>query len=279
MNKYYRILFLEESATLSEVKKAYRKLAKKYHPDKNSGSEEYAAEFRNIQDAYEKILDHLAYKNERAESKNDFNKSKDSNSTDKQTEQSKKTQSQNSQKSNSKEQNTKNENADNNYFDDIFTDFEDDFEKENKVSLVCGIGENINVGYFEYNVIKFEFSKSVGESFLKSEADGIYLIIELKITNKSNVQRKLHNYMFRVSNIENDYFEYSTKGLSIISMSGVKCIDIFGKEFNPKIPVALKLIFEVPEKDIYFLNLCGGEYNWDENNICHCKEIEVVKLT
>lgn len=37
MNEYYRVLGLEAGATAQEIKSAFRRLAKKYHPDKNSG--------------------------------------------------------------------------------------------------------------------------------------------------------------------------------------------------------------------------------------------------
>ncbi len=53
--KYYKILGLENSASDSEVKKKFRELAKKYHPDKNP-SENSNARFQEIQDAYERIV-------------------------------------------------------------------------------------------------------------------------------------------------------------------------------------------------------------------------------
>jgi|SRR6185312_1898009 len=48
---YYEILGVSQSATLQEIKKAYRKLALKYHPDRPGGGDE--ARFKEIGEAYE----------------------------------------------------------------------------------------------------------------------------------------------------------------------------------------------------------------------------------
>ncbi|MEI9946026.1 MAG: DnaJ domain-containing protein [Chitinophagaceae bacterium] len=55
MKDYYSILELAPSASLDEVKKAYRRLAHQYHPDKN-GNDLYAAtQFAEIKEAYETL--------------------------------------------------------------------------------------------------------------------------------------------------------------------------------------------------------------------------------
>ena len=54
---YYTILKLDPSATGDEIKKAYRQLAIKYHPDKNNGEEVAANHFREIQEAYQTLSD------------------------------------------------------------------------------------------------------------------------------------------------------------------------------------------------------------------------------
>lgn len=57
LKDYYQILELEPSASLPEVKKAYRKLAKQYHPDKNNNDPYATALFTDIKEAYEMLSD------------------------------------------------------------------------------------------------------------------------------------------------------------------------------------------------------------------------------
>lgn len=54
---YYEVLGLTKGADESAIKKAYRKLAVKYHPDKNPGDEAAADKFREATEAYEVLKD------------------------------------------------------------------------------------------------------------------------------------------------------------------------------------------------------------------------------
>lgn len=52
---YYETLEVSEKADFTEIKKSYKKLAMKYHPDRNQGDEKAAEKFRKINEAYEII--------------------------------------------------------------------------------------------------------------------------------------------------------------------------------------------------------------------------------
>lgn len=54
---YYKILGVERNASEAEVKTAFRKLAFKYHPDKNPGNKEAEEKFKEINEAYEVLSD------------------------------------------------------------------------------------------------------------------------------------------------------------------------------------------------------------------------------
>jgi curved DNA-binding protein CbpA len=54
---YYKILELPTTASLQEIKRAFRRLAQQYHPDKNNGSHLAAAQFLEIQEAYKTLSD------------------------------------------------------------------------------------------------------------------------------------------------------------------------------------------------------------------------------
>ena len=51
----YKVLGVSPNATDEEIKKAYRRLAKQYHPDRNPGDKEAAKKMQQINDAYDQI--------------------------------------------------------------------------------------------------------------------------------------------------------------------------------------------------------------------------------
>jgi len=60
---YYEVLGVNRNATEEEIKRAHRKLARQYHPDRNPGDKQAEAKFKEIQDAYDILND----KNKRAQ--------------------------------------------------------------------------------------------------------------------------------------------------------------------------------------------------------------------
>src|SRR5688500_741401 len=57
MADYYNVLGVARTASDDEIKKAYRKLAMQYHPDRNGGSREAEEKFKEITEAYDVLRD------------------------------------------------------------------------------------------------------------------------------------------------------------------------------------------------------------------------------
>ena len=60
---YYYILGIARDASQDEIKKAYRKLSTKFHPDKNDGDKFFEERFKDINEAYETLVDDIKRKN------------------------------------------------------------------------------------------------------------------------------------------------------------------------------------------------------------------------
>src|SRR5438552_7564719 len=60
---YYETLGIKRAASENEIRQAYRKLARQYHPDRNPGDKQAEAKFKEVQEAYDVLSD----KNKRAQ--------------------------------------------------------------------------------------------------------------------------------------------------------------------------------------------------------------------
>ena len=54
---YYEVLGLQKSASADEIKRAYRQMAKKYHPDMNPGDSDAEQKFKEVNEAYAILSD------------------------------------------------------------------------------------------------------------------------------------------------------------------------------------------------------------------------------
>ena len=60
---YYDTLGIAKSASEAEIKKAYKKLAMQYHPDRNTGDKKAEEKFKEVNEAYQVLSDKEKKKN------------------------------------------------------------------------------------------------------------------------------------------------------------------------------------------------------------------------
>src|SRR5947209_4817862 len=53
----YEVLGVKKDASAEDIKKAYRKLARQYHPDRNPGDKQAESRFKEVQEAYDVLSD------------------------------------------------------------------------------------------------------------------------------------------------------------------------------------------------------------------------------
>lgn len=114
MKDYYKILGVSENSNNDELKKAFRKLAKKYHPDRNKDDEGAKLKFQEVNEAYGVLSDEKSRK-EYDEKRAAFNNEKENKSSRNATQSSRKKE----QKSNTRSKEDAMEDL-NNYFSNFF---------------------------------------------------------------------------------------------------------------------------------------------------------------
>lgn len=121
------------------------------------------------------------------------------------------------------------------------------------------IGDQVRAGDFTYVVDEIQWQKEIGNEFTKTKADGIYLLVALRVINGGKETKMLDNSMFKLTGKNNVTFETSTNAITAVELSGGK--SLFLKQCQPGIASSGILAFEVPEKGEYDLHLSSGFWN------------------
>ncbi len=124
--------------------------------------------------------------------------------------------------------------------------------------------ELINVGNFTYSVDNVNFYRSVGNYFVKRNADGVFLVVSLRVMNRDNTEHSLDNSLFKLTDENGAEYEISIEGSTALELTGHQTL--FMKQLNPNIWKDGFLIFEVPRKNanLFYLHLSGGFLNLDQ---------------
>ena len=223
-NNYYNLLEIDETDNIELIKKAYRKLSLKYHPDKNINNKQH---FDKITNAYEFIISNI----NNTKSNNElilYNNLQNNNL------QNNNLQNNNLQNNNLQNNNLQNNNLQNNNFDTIYNKFKEDIIINMEITFEQAYnGSNIPI-IIERNIMHNNLLKQEKETLYIEIPKGIDNDEIIILENKGNIcdnfksDIKIHTYLL-------NHELYTRKGLDIFYNINISLKDsLIGFEYDFK---------------------------------------------
>lgn len=127
------------------------------------------------------------------------------------------------------------------------------------------IGDQIDFGEFYVKVDNVEYLNSIGDRYVNIEADGIFMLLDLIVTNHRNYPITIYSSFFEVKDDGINSYKVATNVLPYLEL--IKRKSLIVEEISPKIPKKISFIFEVPNISLYFL--IGANRDFDlPSTIC-----------
>lgn len=115
----------------------------------------------------------------------------------------------------------------------------------NEDEIIAKIGEKFDVGEVTYTVNSIDFKESVGGEYLSTDAQGVYLLVNITITNNSDKALSISDSFFKILNDGKTFESDSVATLYESTDSGTDAIWL--QEINPDITLTGTVVFDVSQ--------------------------------
>lgn len=122
-----------------------------------------------------------------------------------------------------------------------------------------GINEEVVDKDLAFTVTSVSKKQSLGSSYSKKTAQGIYYVITVKITNKGDSTTTFDSSMAKITDSQNRQFDHSTDGQIALGMSQGK-VDLFLQQVQPGLSYTGDLVFDVPTDIVEPYLVVKGSY-------------------
>jgi DNA-directed RNA polymerase delta subunit len=127
------------------------------------------------------------------------------------------------------------------------------------------IGDQIDFGEFFVRVDNVEFLERIGNNYVNLEADGVFLLLDLTITNHKNYPVTLYSNFFELKDDDSNTYKIAVNVLPYLELMKRKTLIV--EEISPKVPKKITFVYEVPSVGLYFL--VGAKCDYDlPSTIC-----------
>lgn len=124
---------------------------------------------------------------------------------------------------------------------------------------IFGINEEVVDKDLAFTVTSVSKKQSLGSSYSKKTAQGIYYVITVKITNKGDSTSTFDSSMAKITDSQNRQFDHSTDGQIALGMSQGK-VDLFLQQVQPGLSYTGDLVFDVPTDIVGPYLIVKGSY-------------------
>lgn len=118
---------------------------------------------------------------------------------------------------------------------------------------IAKIGEAVQDGDIAFTAVSVDTAVSLGNSFTRKDAQGIFTIVTLKIENKGKETKTIDSSMIQLTDSQGRKFDRSIEGQTAKGLAQGK-VDLFLQQVQPGLSVTGDIVFDIP-KDATSLKL------------------------
>ncbi|MGB3907581.1 MAG: DUF4352 domain-containing protein [Methanomethylovorans sp.] len=129
------------------------------------------------------------------------------------------------------------------------------------VEKVYAIGDRVEVGELAYTITGMRTAPMVGSNDFGARADGIFMIVDMKIENIGEESKTIDSSMMKAIDSQSRTFDSDNEAWAYLENN------LFLKQVQPGLPATGQIVFDVPQGEAFSVEVSGGMWSGDKQLI------------
>lgn len=118
-----------------------------------------------------------------------------------------------------------------------------------------GIGDRVEVGELAYTITGMRTAPLVGSNDFGARADGIFMIVDMKIENLGKESKTIDSSMMKAIDSQSRTFDSDNEAWAYLENN------LFLKQVQPGLPASGQVVFDVPQGESFSVEVSGGMWS------------------